>query len=117
MLQPVLAVRHHDYGRSLPRDQRRRHRPRPYHDHRLLADARSIAPRRQGAVRRPGQERSMATIEEVREFWNVRPCNIRHSPRPIGSREYFDEVETRKYFVEPHIPGFAQFERWKGKKV
>jgi ubiquinone/menaquinone biosynthesis C-methylase UbiE len=26
-------------------------------------------------------------------------------------------VEKRKYFVEPHIPGFAQFERWGGKKV
>ena len=59
----------------------------------------------------------MATIENVREFWNVRPCNVRHSPRPIGSREYFDEVEARKYFVEPHIPGFAQLERWRGKKV
>jgi ubiquinone/menaquinone biosynthesis C-methylase UbiE len=26
-------------------------------------------------------------------------------------------VEERKYFVEPHIPGFAQFDRWKGKRV
>jgi len=26
-------------------------------------------------------------------------------------------VETRKYFVEPHIPRFAQFERWRSKKV
>src|SRR5206468_561839 len=59
----------------------------------------------------------MATIEQVRGFWNDRPCNIRHSPRPVGSREYFDEVEARKYFVEPHIPPFAQFERWKGKRV
>ncbi|WP_447974993.1 class I SAM-dependent methyltransferase [Nitrospira sp. Kam-Ns4a] len=59
----------------------------------------------------------MATIEKVRAFWNRRPCNIRHSPKPVGTREYFDEVEARKYFVEPHIPGFAQFERWKGKKV
>jgi hypothetical protein len=55
-------------------------------------------------------------IEKVREFWDRRPCNIRHSPKPVGTREYFDEVEKRKYFVEPHIPGFAQFERWKGKK-
>jgi ubiquinone/menaquinone biosynthesis C-methylase UbiE len=56
-------------------------------------------------------------IERVREFWNRRPCNIRHSPRPLGSREYFDEVEARKYFVEPHIPRFAQFETWRDKKV
>lgn len=57
------------------------------------------------------------TIQRVQEYWDRRPCNIRHSPKPIGSREYFDEVEARKYFVEPHIPGFAQFEKWKGKKV
>jgi ubiquinone/menaquinone biosynthesis C-methylase UbiE len=56
-------------------------------------------------------------IGEVREFWNRRPCNIRHSTKAIGSREYFDEVEARKYFVEPHIPKFAEFERWKGKRV
>jgi 2-polyprenyl-3-methyl-5-hydroxy-6-metoxy-1,4-benzoquinol methylase len=57
------------------------------------------------------------SVEDVREYWNRRPCNIRHSPKPIGSREYFDEVEARKYFVEPHIPGFADFERWRGGKV
>lgn len=56
-------------------------------------------------------------IEQVKEFWDRRPCNIRHSPAPLGTREYFDQVEQRKYFVEPHIPGFADFERWKGKKV
>lgn len=56
-------------------------------------------------------------IGKVRDFWNRRPCNIRHSPKAIGSKEYFDEVEARKYFVEPHIPGFAEFERWKGKRV
>ncbi|SDR61076.1 Methyltransferase domain-containing protein [Rhizobiales bacterium GAS191] len=57
------------------------------------------------------------TPENVREYWNRRPCNIRHSRQEVGSRTYFDEVEERKYFVEPHIPGFAQFDRWKGKKV
>jgi 2-polyprenyl-3-methyl-5-hydroxy-6-metoxy-1,4-benzoquinol methylase len=55
--------------------------------------------------------------ERVKEFWDRRPCNIRHSPKPVGTREYFDEVEARKYFVEPHIPRFAEFPRWKGKKV
>jgi len=60
---------------------------------------------------------SRVPIEEVREYWDRRPCNIRHSLQPLGTREYFDEVEARKYFVEPHIPGFAEFERWRGKKV
>jgi len=56
-------------------------------------------------------------IERVREFWNQRPCNFRHSPLPVGTREYFDEVEARKYFVEPHIPPFADFPRWTNQKV
>ncbi len=60
---------------------------------------------------------ALATIETVAEYWNRRPCNIRHSRAQVGSRQYFSEVEERKYFVEPHIPGFAQFERWRGKRV
>ncbi len=56
-------------------------------------------------------------IEAVRAYWDARPCNIRHSPKPVGTKEYFDEVEARKYFVEPHIPQFAEFFRWKGKRV
>lgn len=56
-------------------------------------------------------------VDEVRSYWNDRPCNIKHSPREVGTLEYFNEVEARKYFVEPHISRFAEFERWRGKKV
>jgi 2-polyprenyl-3-methyl-5-hydroxy-6-metoxy-1,4-benzoquinol methylase len=56
-------------------------------------------------------------ITRVRDYWNARPCNIRHSTAPVGTKEYFDQVEARKYFVEYHIPAFAEFERWRGKKV
>ena len=56
-------------------------------------------------------------IRSVEQYWNDRPCNIRHSSSEIGTRKYFDEVEERKYFVEPHIPKFAEFDRWKGKNV
>ena len=57
------------------------------------------------------------SIDTVKAYWDARPCNIRHSTQPVGTREYFDEVEARKYRVESHIPAFAQFERWRGKKV
>jgi len=55
--------------------------------------------------------------EHIRQYWNNRPCNIRHSSKSIGTIEYFDEVEARKYYVEPHIPAFAEFHRWKDKTV
>jgi SAM-dependent methyltransferase len=56
-------------------------------------------------------------LASVRDYWDARPCNVRHSPKPIGGREYFDEVEARRYLVEPHIPRFAEFARWSGKRV
>jgi ubiquinone/menaquinone biosynthesis C-methylase UbiE len=56
-------------------------------------------------------------IDAVRAYWDARPCNVRHSPKPAGTREYFDEVEARKYLVEPHIPHFAEFGKWAGKRV
>jgi SAM-dependent methyltransferase len=56
-------------------------------------------------------------IESVKEYWNSRPCNIRHSSKEIGTLEYFDEVDKRRYFVEPHILDFANFPEWTGKSV
>lgn len=58
----------------------------------------------------------MKTILDVEKYWNERPCNVRHSTSPI-MRQYSDEVTERKYFVEPHIPEFAEFGKWRGKRV
>ena len=59
----------------------------------------------------------MVTIEQVRDYWNNRPCNLRHSQSPVGTREYFEEVEARRYANEPHNYTFPEFERWRGKRV
>jgi 2-polyprenyl-3-methyl-5-hydroxy-6-metoxy-1,4-benzoquinol methylase len=56
-------------------------------------------------------------IVRVQQYWNSRPCNVRHSARLVGTQEYFNEVEARKYFVEPHIPRLAEFPRWREKRV
>lgn len=57
------------------------------------------------------------TISAVREYWDRRPCNINHSARSPGTREYFDEVEAKKFRVEPHILDFTDFAQWHGKRV
>lgn len=56
-------------------------------------------------------------IDQVEAFWDNRPCNIRHSSELIGSKKYFDEVEQKRYKVEPHIKEFVDFQKWKGKSV
>ena len=53
----------------------------------------------------------------VKEFWDKRPCNIRHSDKKVGTKQYFDEVMKRKYFVESHIKLFANFEAYNNKDV
>jgi hypothetical protein len=45
---------------------------------------------------------SAADLDVVRDYWNRRPCNIRHSQAESGSKEYFDQVEARS-MVEPQI--------------
>lgn len=57
------------------------------------------------------------TIDDVKDYWNRQPCNVKHSKKDVGSVEYFDEVEHKRYTAEPHIPAFADFASWKGKKV
>ena len=56
-------------------------------------------------------------MEAVKEYWNRRPCNIKHSNSQFGSKKYFEEVSRRKYLVEPHILEFADFEKYKNMKV
>lgn len=57
------------------------------------------------------------SIQIVKDFWDSRPCNIKHSNKEIGTKEYFQEVSSKKYKVEPHILTFVDFPSWKNKKV
>ena len=57
---------------------------------------------------------SQVQITRVKDYWNERPCNIRHSTATVGTKEYFDDVEARKYFVEYHIPGYVSRSQRKG---
>lgn len=63
------------------------------------------------------QKFSNVSIEGVKNYWNQRPCNIRHSTKPTGTKDYFEEIAKRKFFVEPHLLDFANYDKYKGKKV
>jgi 2-polyprenyl-3-methyl-5-hydroxy-6-metoxy-1,4-benzoquinol methylase len=60
----------------------------------------------------------MQNLEErIRRYWNTQPCNIKHGKSAIGTPEFFREVSQRRYLVESHIPEFAGFHLWSGKRV
>tara|TARA_B100000965_G_scaffold329496_1_gene292954 strand:+ start:445 stop:1233 length:789 start_codon:yes stop_codon:yes gene_type:complete len=59
----------------------------------------------------------MKLISKVENYWDKQPCNINHSKKKFLSKEYFDEVRKKRYFVEPHILKFADFKKYKNKTV
>ncbi len=54
-------------------------------------------------------KKAIKEINKIKDYWNNRPCNLNHSKLEKGTKEYFDEVEKKKHFVEPHILDFADF--------
>lgn len=54
---------------------------------------------------------------KIRKFWNKQPCNIKHSKKKIFSKEYFNEVKKKRYFIEPHIKEFAEFRNYNKKNI
>ena len=56
-------------------------------------------------------------MEIVKEYWNRQPCNINHSNKDMNTKEYFDEVTKKRYFVEKHIIPFMELETLANKKV
>ena len=59
----------------------------------------------------------MKKINQVKKYWNKRPCNISHSRKKLYSKEFFNEIKSKRYFVEKHIPKFAGFKNYKSKNV
>lgn len=53
----------------------------------------------------------------VKKYWDNQPCNIKHSKKTFLSKDYFDEVRKKKYFVEKHIRKFANFKNYKNKNI
>jgi len=54
---------------------------------------------------------------DCKNFFGCTALKYHHSFTEIGTDEYFYQVEQCKYFVEPHIPRFVEFDRWKNKKA
>jgi 2-polyprenyl-3-methyl-5-hydroxy-6-metoxy-1,4-benzoquinol methylase len=55
--------------------------------------------------------------QRIREYWNRQPCNILHGVGSPDTPEFYGAISERRYRVEPHIPEFAGFHHWQGKRV
>ncbi len=57
------------------------------------------------------------TKDEVRSFWSRTPCGSWDATAPEGTREYYDQIEARRYELEPFIRGYAEFDESTGRSV
>lgn len=55
--------------------------------------------------------------KEVARYWNKASCGTEYIDKEKFSADYFNEVEQFRYRVEPEIFSFAQFTRFRNKKV
>jgi SAM-dependent methyltransferase len=58
-----------------------------------------------------------AAQEGVRKYWDRQPCDSELSTRERSSREFFLDVESKRYALQPHILECLAWIDWKGKRV
>jgi ubiquinone/menaquinone biosynthesis C-methylase UbiE len=56
-------------------------------------------------------------VTTTQDFWTGYQPGMRASAAPVGSAEFFAEVEAHRYALEPHIEELVGFERWAGADV
>lgn len=57
------------------------------------------------------------TPKPVTEFWAQHQPGFKFTDQPVGTPEFFQEVEQHRYETEPHIPAIVGFGNWRGKDV
>ena len=57
------------------------------------------------------------TKEQVRSFWSRTPCGSWDATAPEGTPEYYQQIEARRYELEPFIHEYARFGQTTGLSV
>ena len=55
--------------------------------------------------------------ENIKNYWDFQPCGVKYCPYQEGTKEFFEFTEERRKKLEPFIKDFAEFNKWKDKKV
>jgi len=55
--------------------------------------------------------------QSVRDFWNAAPCGTAGVQKRDDLQAFLQEIERRRYELEPFIAQYADFDRWKGRRT
>jgi len=62
-------------------------------------------------------EGSTTLKAQAKAFWNRGSCDTSHTRAGKFTRDYFEQIEQWRYAAHPFIHSFAQFTRYRGKRV
>ncbi|MEX2116102.1 MAG: class I SAM-dependent methyltransferase, partial [Bacteroidota bacterium] len=54
---------------------------------------------------------------EVQAYWDAHPCGTQFTDLEWGSREFFEQVETFRYTLQPFMDRIMRFKEYKGKRL
>lgn len=54
---------------------------------------------------------------EVQAYWDAHPCGTQFTDLEWGSREFFEQVETFRYTLQPFMRRMIGFEKYRGKRL
>lgn len=59
----------------------------------------------------------MATIDEVRDYWERHIHDLEITTHPVGSRGFFDDLDQYHFEKLHHLPRLVKFDGYRGKAV
>ena len=59
----------------------------------------------------------MATIDQVREYWERHIHDLEITQHPVGSRGFFDDLDQYHFEKLHHLLRLVDFEGWRGRSV
>jgi len=59
----------------------------------------------------------VATIDQVREYWERHIHDLEITQHPVGSRGFFDDLDQYHFEKLHHLPQLVDFNGWRGRSV
>jgi SAM-dependent methyltransferase len=57
------------------------------------------------------------SVAAAPHFWDASQPGFKFSNAPVGTPQFFAEVEAHRYGLEPHIPEIVRFDQWADRDV
>ena len=57
------------------------------------------------------------TIEAIRRYWNERIHDLEMTDRPVGTREFFDDLDEYRFDKLHYLPRLVDFSAYRGRTL